>query len=122
MNTDIAYKVGDKDTRPWGSWEVLDVGAGYIVKRLIVTPGGTLSLQRHQFRDEHWVIVGGSVFITINDDVSEYHYNDSVFMPRGTIHRAENRSGKDAVIIEVQTGDALREDDIERLEDQYGRT
>jgi mannose-6-phosphate isomerase-like protein (cupin superfamily) len=122
MSHDITYKRGDSDNRPWGRWEVLDVGEAHIVKRITVEPGKILSLQRHKFRDEHWTIVRGTGRITIGDQELDKGYNESVFIPRGTVHRIENRTDAPVEFIEVQTGDALREDDIERLEDAYGRT
>lgn len=122
MESDITYTRGDCDDRPWGRWEVLDVGDAHIVKRITVKPGKILSLQRHKFRDEHWTIVKGVGAVTINEDIVQKSYNESVFIPRGTIHRIANETDQDIEFIEVQTGDALREDDIERLEDAYGRT
>ncbi len=117
----INYKRGDADERPWGRWEVLDVGARHIVKRITVKPGAILSLQRHQHRDEHWVIVKGTATVTLGEDVFERQENESVFIPAKTPHRIANRTHEPMEFIEIQTGDFLDENDIERLADNYGR-
>jgi mannose-1-phosphate guanylyltransferase/mannose-6-phosphate isomerase len=107
--------------RPWGAYEGLDAGDGFLVKRITVNPGASLSLQRHRQRAEHWVVVRGSARVVCGDDILTRTANQSVYIPIGEIHRLEN-SGEDMLeIIEVQTGDYLGEDDIERLEDLYGR-
>lgn len=108
--------------RPWGSYEQVDAGDGFQVKRLIVRPGGQLSLQRHGKRAEHWVVVRGRATVTRGDDVFELARNESTYIPLGTVHRLENRAEEPLHLIEVQSGDYLGEDDIERLDDQYGRS
>ena len=120
--SNITYKPGDSDTRPLGRWLVLDVGERYIVKRITVEPGKILSLQRHQHRDEHWVIVKGTATVTLDESIIQKNENESVFIPVGTVHRIANETAEPIEFIEVQTGKELREDDIERLEDAYGRT
>lgn len=122
MATDIQYKQGDRDERPWGSWEVLDVGEHYIVKRIIVQPGGVLSLQRHQHRNEHWTIVEGEAQVTLGEERQIKQADEAVYIPAGAVHRIANETARAVVFIEVQTGKVLREDDIERLDDQYGRS
>jgi mannose-6-phosphate isomerase-like protein (cupin superfamily) len=117
----MSYKVGDNDTRPWGTWQVLDVGAKHIVKRIVVQPGKILSLQLHHHRDEHWIIVKGAATVTVGDQVLTKKENESVFIPRETQHRIANDTEEPMEFIEVQTGDELREDDIVRLQDAYGR-
>jgi len=107
--------------RPWGNYEQLDAGDGYKVKRIIVNPGGVLSLQRHQHRAEHWVVVEGKAEITIADKVVTLEPNQSVYVPSDTIHRLANRCKERVVLIETQTGDHLVEDDIVRLDDSYNR-
>ncbi|WP_421693813.1 mannose-1-phosphate guanylyltransferase/mannose-6-phosphate isomerase [Aestuariivirga sp.] len=107
--------------RPWGNYEQLDVGPGYQVKRLTVNPGGILSLQRHHHRSEHWVVVSGEVEVTIGERVSRVLPNQSLYIPAGTNHRLANPGAAPAVLIEVQTGAYLGEDDIIRLEDVYNR-
>jgi mannose-6-phosphate isomerase-like protein (cupin superfamily) len=117
----MGYKRGDKDTRPWGTWEVLDVDAHHAVKRVSVLPGKILSLQLHHHRDEHWIIVKGTATVTVGAQVFERKENEAVFIPRETRHRIANNTNGPLEFIEVQTGPELREDDIVRLEDAYGR-
>jgi mannose-1-phosphate guanylyltransferase/mannose-6-phosphate isomerase len=107
--------------RPWGTYEGLDSGDGFLVKRITVTPGASLSLQRHRQRAEHWVVVRGTARIVCGEDILLRTANQSVYIPIGALHRLENPGETLLEIIEVQTGDYLGEDDIERLEDRYGR-
>ena len=107
--------------RPWGNYDVIDVGQNYKVKRLEIKPGGVLSLQKHSHRAEHWIVVEGRPEITIGDAVTNYEANQSVYIPKDTVHRLANHGEEVAVLIEVQTGDYLGEDDITRIEDQYNR-
>lgn len=116
-----AYKRGDKDTRPWGTWEVLDTDTNFCVKRICVTPHNQLSLQLHHFRSEHWIVVKGTAKITIGDDVMVKKANESVYIPVETKHRIENETNEIMEFIEIQTGDNLDENDIVRFEDIYGR-
>jgi mannose-1-phosphate guanylyltransferase/mannose-6-phosphate isomerase len=107
--------------RPWGSYDSLDSGERFQVKRLTVRPGGVLSLQLHHHRAEHWVVVSGTARITRGEEVFLLEENQSTYIPIGVRHRIEN-PGKIALhIIEVQSGGYLGEDDIVRFEDQYGR-
>lgn len=107
--------------RPWGTYEGLDAGDGYLVKRITVNPGASLSLQRHRRRAEHWVVVRGTARVVCGEDILTRTANQSVYIPIGTRHRLENPGETLLEIIEVQTGAYLGEDDIERLEDRYGR-
>jgi len=107
--------------RPWGWYDSVDQGENFQVKRIVVKPGGVLSLQRHQHRAEHWVVVQGQAQVTRGDKVMELVANTSTFIPQGEVHRLENTGAEPLVLIEVQTGSYLGEDDIERLEDVYGR-
>jgi len=107
--------------RPWGSYTVLEDGDDCKVKRLVVRPGGVLSLQRHQQRSEHWTVVAGTASVRVDDDELELNSGQTVEIPVGSLHRLENRGTVPVHIIEVQTGDYFGEDDIERLEDIYGR-
>lgn len=107
--------------RPWGTYEGLDSGDGFLVKRITVNPGAALSLQRHRQRAEHWVVVRGTARVVCGDDILTRTANQSVYVPIGAVHRLENPGDTLLEIIEVQTGSYLGEDDIERLEDQYGR-
>ena len=107
--------------RPWGSYDSLENADGFQVKRLIVNPGAILSLQKHARRAEHWVVVRGKARITLNDDVFDLDVNESTYIAIGDVHRIANPFDEPAHIIEVQCGDYLGEDDIVRLEDNYGR-
>ena len=107
--------------RPWGSYDSVDAGPRFQVKRLTVKPGAVLSLQKHQHRAEHWVVVKGTARITRGEDVFLLQENESTFIPIGTVHRIENPGSDPLQIIEVQSGGYLGEDDIVRLEDTYGR-
>jgi mannose-1-phosphate guanylyltransferase / mannose-6-phosphate isomerase len=107
--------------RPWGNYERLDLGERFQVKRIVVKPGGRLSLQKHRRRAEHWVVVRGTARVTIGKKVSTLKENQSVFVPQGSKHRLENRGKIPLELIEVQTGRYFGEDDIERFEDDYRR-
>ena len=107
--------------RPWGSYDGLENADGFQVKRLIVNPGAVLSLQKHARRAEHWVVVRGTARITRNDEVFDLGVNESTYIAIGDVHRIANPYDEPAHIIEVQCGDYLGEDDIVRLEDNYGR-
>ena len=107
--------------RPWGSFESITQGMGYQVKRLILTPGQAISLQRHKHRCEHWVVVAGQAQIRIGDETKNYEANESVYIQKGQMHQLKNIGIIPLIVIEVQTGDYLGEDDIERFEDRYGR-
>jgi len=107
--------------RPWGSYDSTDSDDGFQVKRLIVKPGAVLSLQKHAHRAEHWVVVRGTARITRDDEVFDLSVNESTHIPLGAVHRIENPGKEPVHIIEVQCGDYLGEDDIVRIEDNYGR-
>jgi len=107
--------------RPWGSFTVLEDAEDCKVKRLVVRPGGVLSLQRHQYRSEHWTVVSGTARVRVGDDTRDLGANQTVEIPAGSLHRLENPGQGNVHIIEVQTGSYFGEDDIERLEDVYGR-
>ena len=107
--------------RPWGSFENLLDEDYCKVKRIIVKPGQRLSYQYHHKRTEHWVIVQGEATVTLNYEEYEYHIGDVVEIPVTTKHRVENKLDKDLIFIETQTGTYFGEDDIVRLEDDYGR-
>jgi mannose-1-phosphate guanylyltransferase/mannose-6-phosphate isomerase len=107
--------------RPWGSYDSIDNGERFRVKRLTVKPGGVLSLQMHHHRAEHWIVVSGTARITCNERIFILSENESTFIPVGSQHRIENPGKMPLHIIEVQSGSYLGEDDIVRLEDNYGR-
>lgn len=107
--------------RPWGSYDSVDVGDGFQVKRIRVKPGAQLSLQSHRYRAEHWVVVRGTARVTRDDEVFELHANQSTYIPIGVRHRLQNPGTQILELIEVQSGDYLGEDDIIRYDDVYGR-
>ncbi|WP_372574021.1 mannose-1-phosphate guanylyltransferase/mannose-6-phosphate isomerase [Ruegeria jejuensis] len=111
-----------RDYRPWGWYESLVVGERFQVKRIHVTPGAALSLQSHHHRSEHWIVVEGTAKVTVDDEVRLVTENQSVYIPLGAVHRMENPGKVPMVLIEVQTGTYLGEDDIIRYEDVYART
>jgi len=108
--------------RPWGNYESIDNGERFQVKRIVVNPGGKLSLQKHHHRAEHWVVVRGTAEVTIGETVRTVHENESVYIPIGAVHRLANPGRIALELIEVQTGSYLGEDDIVRLEDVYARS
>jgi mannose-1-phosphate guanylyltransferase/mannose-6-phosphate isomerase len=107
--------------RPWGSYDSVENGERYQVKRLSVNPGASMSLQLHHHRAEHWIVVSGTARITRNDEVFLLEENQSTYIPVGAKHRIENPGKIPLHIIEVQSGSYLGEDDIVRFEDRYGR-
>jgi mannose-1-phosphate guanylyltransferase/mannose-6-phosphate isomerase len=107
--------------RPWGAFEGIKQGPGYQVKVLTVNPGAGISLQYHNQRAEHWVVVSGHARVTRDDDVLDLSPNESTYIPLRAVHRLENPGSEPLQVVEVQTGDYLGEDDIVRIEDRYGR-
>jgi len=107
--------------RPWGYYDSIDVGNGFQAKRISVKPGAKLSLQKHQHRAEHWVVVSGIAKITCGSKIFKLEKNQSTYIPKGEIHRLENEESIELEIIEIQTGNYLGEDDIIRLDDEYQR-
>ena len=107
--------------RPWGWYRTLEQHDRFQAKRIVVYPGGQLSLQQHLHRSEHWVVVKGTARVTVNGDVRDISENESLYIPRGAVHRLANPGKIDVEIIEVQTGSYLGEDDIIRFEDVYNR-
>lgn len=107
--------------RPWGSYDSLDMGERFQVKRIMVKPGAALSLQKHHHRAEHWIVVSGTAEVTRDNEVFQLSENQSTYLPVGAVHRLRNTGTEPLELIEVQSGDYLGEDDIVRLEDVYGR-
>ena len=107
--------------RPWGTYTVLEEGKGFKIKRIVVKPGGQLSLQMHHHRSEHWVVVSGTASVVNGEQEMLVKTNESTYIPAGHKHRLENPGNIDLVLIEVQSGDYLGEDDIVRFDDKYGR-
>jgi mannose-6-phosphate isomerase len=111
----------ERDERPWGAYEVLAEGASFKVKRIEVKPGHRLSLQMHQSRSEHWVIVAGEAIVTVGEREIRLRPNEGALIPTRTKHRVANPGTTPLIFIEVQCGDYLGEDDITRFEDDYER-
>jgi len=116
-----AYKLHRTVTRPWGTYTILEEGPGFKIKRIEVKPGGSLSLQLHHRRSEHWVVVRGTARVTSGESVFDLPQGQSTFIPVETMHRLENRGTDLLAIIEVACGDYIEEDDIVRFDDKYGR-
>jgi mannose-6-phosphate isomerase-like protein (cupin superfamily) len=113
--------IGESDDRPWGSWHILDEGEGYKVKRIVVNPGQRLSYQTHEHRAEHWTVVNGKATCTLDGETVVAGPGESLDVALRQPHRITNEGPGTLVLIEVQRGDYLGEDDIVRLEDDYGR-
>ena len=114
--------VAATELRPWGSFTVLEEGSGYKIKRIEVKPGHRLSLQMHHHRSEHWIVVSGTARVTCGDLETLLSMNQSTYVPPCTRHRLENPGVLPLVLIEVQNGEYLGEDDIIRYQDDYART
>lgn len=110
------------EQRPWGTFTVLEEGAGYKIKRIVVLPKHRLSLQMHYHRSEHWIVVSGTALVTCNGQETLLNSNQSTYVPPCTKHRLENPGVIPLVLIEVQNGQYLGEDDIVRFHDDYART
>jgi mannose-1-phosphate guanylyltransferase len=108
-------------SRPWGTYTVLEEGPRFKIKRIVVKPGGCLSLQMHHHRSEHWVVVKGTAKVTNNERETLVYTDQSTYIPAGNKHRLENPGKVELVLIEVQSGEYVGEDDIVRFEDKYGR-
>lgn len=112
---------GERDERPWGTYEVLEDAPSHKVKRIEVHPGRRLSYQRHEHRAEHWFVVCGMAEVTLNGDMIELIAGQAIDIAQGAAHRIANPGPDALVFIEVQHGTSFGEDDIERLEDDFGR-
>lgn len=121
VNQDNIEKKLYKESRPWGYFKVLEEGDTYKVKKIVVDPHHRLSLQIHKHREEHWTVVKGNPLIRCGDSINEYSVGECVKIKKGELHRIENKNESQAIIIEVQNGDYLGEDDIVRFEDDYSR-
>lgn len=113
------YQNNETAERDWGWWQVLTTTDNYVVKRFCVTPGQRISLQTHDHRSEHWVIVQGTAKVTLAHNYLIKNANDAIFIPKGEFHRIENIGNDDLIIIEVQAGDLLDETDIIRYNEDY---
>lgn len=121
MTDTVQYKTGDHDTRPWGTWAVIDVGDKHIVKRITVNPGARLSLQFHKHRAERWTAVAGDGVAEIEGVSYPFSLGKTVDIPLSAKHRVSNPGKVPLIFIEIQYGDILSEDDIIRIEDDYNR-
>lgn len=117
----MAYKKFESEVRPWGSWQIVDVGQGNVEKIVVVNPTGVLSLQSHNHRSELWTILSGSAEVTIDDQVINLRPGEKIFIPQGAKHRIANRGDIFLVFHEYQMGQILDENDIVRYDDIYGR-
>ncbi len=115
------YRRGASGKRPWGEWRVVDLGEGYVVKRIVVAPGHRLSLQRHFGRAEHWFVVSGSGKVTLGRTVRRVRAGSAIDIPVECVHRLENDGKSALTLVEIQHGKLLDEADIERLSDDYRR-
>ena len=111
----------EKSDRPWGRYEVLQEGATYKVKSIHLTPGKRISYQRHQKRSEHWYVTDGNGEVTLDGKVQPVSRGSIIQVPQGSLHRISNTGSSELIFIEVQTGTYFGEDDIERVEDDFGR-
>ena len=121
MKQEQTEAVMERGERPWGTYTVLEENGSYKIKRIEVMPGQRLSLQMHHHRSEHWIVVSGTAKVTCGDTEAIYNINESTFIPMGTSHRLENPGVIPLIIIEVQSGEYLGEDDIVRFQDDYRR-
>ena len=115
-------QIGKVYSKPWGNYQTLHMKGNYQIKVITIKPGGKLSLQKHEHRCEHWVIVKGALKVTKGDKKSNKQVNDYIFIDKEEVHRLENEQEVNAELVEIQYGDYLGEDDIIRLDDKYGRT
>ena len=115
-------EIGTTEERPWGKFTILDEGGGYKVKRIEVFPGKRLSYQKHAKRAEHWFVIAGRAKVTLDNEIYELSPGEAIDIALGAAHRVENpHNSEHCVFIETQTGTYFGEDDIERLEDDFGR-
>jgi mannose-1-phosphate guanylyltransferase/mannose-6-phosphate isomerase len=117
----VEYQEHPKVYRPWGSYESVDAGEGFRIKRITVYPRSRLSLQSHQKRSEHWVVVSGEAMVTKGEEIFSLNVNESTYISSGTVHRLQNAGTENLVLIEVQIGSYFGEDDIVRYDDDFGR-
>jgi len=117
-----AYRFHRTVHRPWGTYTILEEGPSFKIKRIVVKPGSTLSLQMHHHRSEHWIVVSGTAEVVNGEDTFLVYTNQSTYIPAGNKHRLTNPGITDLVMIEVQSGEYLGEDDIVRFDDKYGRS
>lgn len=115
------YHIGDSDSRPWGRWVVLDKAPQLVVKKLTVDAGKRISLQRHRFRSERWIVMEGEAVVQRDEALVVLRAGDGIMIPQNCLHRLTNESSSAITVLEVQFGEILSEDDIERFDDDFGR-
>ncbi len=121
LESSVQQGIATTEIRPWGSFTTLEEGNGYKIKRIEVNPGHRLSLQMHHHRSEHWIVVSGTAKVVCGDEEKVLSSNQSTYVPQCTSHRLENPGVIKLVLIEVQNGQYLGEDDIVRYQDDYAR-
>ena len=121
MASSITYNVGEKGVRPWGEWQVLDMQPHVVVKKLLLCPGGRISLLRHQHRTARWIVTAGVASVMCDNILMHLNVGESIMIPCGSVHRLSNNGTAPLALIEVQIGNYLSEEDIERFSDDYGR-
>lgn len=117
----MTYKAGDSDIRPWGSWLVMDAMPRSVVKKLTILPKNRLSLQRHRHRSELWTVVEGVASVQCDRQMFTLRAGEQIFLPKGCMHRLSNSTDHPVIVIEIQFGNILSEEDIEQFDDDYGR-
>lgn len=118
----IQYSVGAAEERPWGRWVVLDITPQLVVKKLTVDVGKRISLQRHKYRSERWIVMQGVAVVQKDGESIQLYPGDGTLIPRNCLHRLANDSSEPVTLLEIQFGELLSEDDIERFDDDFGRT
>tara|TARA_B100000073_G_scaffold190572_1_gene157737 strand:+ start:389 stop:1171 length:783 start_codon:yes stop_codon:yes gene_type:complete len=113
--------LSETEERPWGNFHVIAKGSGYQIKEINISPGKKQSLQRHKNRSEYWQIINGTGMVYLEDSKFKLEKNDNIFIPKGDLHRLENIGKNLLTLVEIQIGEKISEDDIERLEDDFGR-
>lgn len=121
LSASAVKSIAATELRPWGSFTILEEGIGYKIKRIEVKPGHRLSLQMHHHRSEHWIVVSGTARVTCGGEELTLNSNQSTYVPQCTAHRLENPGVIPLILIEVQNGEYLGEDDIVRFQDDYSR-
>ncbi len=115
------YRLNEEGNRPWGSWQVVAMGKGYVVKKIVVLPYQALSLQMHHHRGEHWLVSKGEAFVTLGEDSFSLVAGKAVDIPKKTKHQLQNLTDETLEVIEIQMGQILNEEDIIRFKDRYNR-
>lgn len=113
--------LADVELRPWGNFQIIAKGNGYQIKEINIDPGKKQSLQRHKYRSEYWQIISGKGMVYLEDSKFKLEETDNIFIPKGNLHRLENIDDQDLTLIEIQIGNEISEEDIERIEDDFGR-